>query len=211
MYVMEQIGQTGIVPVVVIQDAASAVPTALALLEGGIRTMEITFRTECAVDAIRAVSEQVPEMLVGAGTILTAEQALHAKDAGARFIVSPGYNEHVVAFCISEGIPVIPGCVTPTEIMSALSHGLTVLKFFPANIYGGLSAMKALAGVFRGIRFIPTGGIGANDIETYLSQPYIFAVGGSWLCTSADIAEGNFDRITKLAREASASVPRTDL
>ncbi|MDD4096625.1 MAG: bifunctional 4-hydroxy-2-oxoglutarate aldolase/2-dehydro-3-deoxy-phosphogluconate aldolase [Oscillospiraceae bacterium] len=211
MNVLEQIGHSGIVPVVVIQDVAQAVPTALALLDGGIRTMEITFRTPCAADAIRAVAREVPEMLVGAGTVLTVDQAVLAQEAGAQFIVSPGYDDHVVAYCITEGIPVIPGCVTPTEIMSALSRGLTILKFFPANIYGGLPAMRSLAGVFRDVRFVPTGGIGAEDIENYLTQPYIFAIGGSWLCTSADIVEGRFDRITELARQASESVSHTDL
>lgn len=203
MDIMEQIGQSGIVPVVVIQDAAQAVPTAQALLAGGITTMEITFRTDCAADAIRAVAEEVPEMLVGAGTILSVEQAVRAHEAGARFIVSPGYDDPLVAYCIAEGIPVIPGCVTPTEIMCALSRGLTILKFFPANLYGGLPAMKALAAVFRDVRFVPTGGVGPEDIETYLAQPYIFAVGGSWLCTSADIVEGRYDIITKLAAEAA--------
>jgi 2-dehydro-3-deoxyphosphogluconate aldolase/(4S)-4-hydroxy-2-oxoglutarate aldolase len=210
MDVLEQIGQSGIVPVVVIQDAAQAVPTAWALLDGGIRTMEITFRTPCAADAIRAVARDVPEMLVGAGTIISVEQAVLAQEAGAQFIVSPGYDDHLVAYCIAEGIPIIPGCVTPTEIMSALSRGLTILKFFPANLYGGLPAMKALAGVFRDVRFMPTGGVGADDVETYLTQPYIFAIGGSWLCTSADISEGRFDRITMLATSAAASVPHTD-
>lgn len=211
MDVMEQIGQSGIVPVVVIEDAASAVPTAWALLDGGIRTMEITFRTPCAADAIQAVAKGVPDMLVGAGTIISVEQAVIAREAGAQFIVSPGYDDHLVAYCIAEGIPVIPGCVTPTEIMAALSRGLTILKFFPANLFGGLPAMKTLAGVFRDVRFVPTGGISAEDIENYLTQPYIFAVGGSWLCTSADISEGRFDRITELAARAAASVPRTDL
>ena len=211
MDVMEQIGQSGIVPVVVIEDAASAVPTAWALLDGGIRTMEITFRTPCAADAIQAVAKGVPDMLVGAGTILSVEKAVIAREAGAQFIVSPGYDDPLVAYCIAEGIPVIPGCVTPTEIMAALSRGLTILKFFPANLFGGLPAMKTLAGVFRDVRFVPTGGISAEDIENYLTQPYIFAVGGSWLCTSADISEGRFDRITELAARAAASVPRTDL
>lgn len=209
MNISELLEGTGIIPVVVIENASRAVPTAKALLLGGIRTMEITFRTACAADAIRAVAESVPEMLVGAGTVLTVEQAVRAKEAGARFIVSPGYDDHVVAYCVSEGIPVIPGCVTPTEIMRALSRGLTIVKFFPANLYGGLPAIKGLASVFRNIRFVPTGGIGPDDIGTYLSQPYIFAVGGSWLCTSADIAEGNFERITEFARQASASVAHT--
>ena len=211
MNISELLEGAGVVPVVVIEDASKAVPTAQALLDGGIRTMEITFRTACAADAIRAVAEAVPEMLVGAGTILTVEQAVLAQEAGARFIVSPGYDDHVVAYCLSEGLPGLPGCVTPTEIMAALSRGLTIVKFFPANIYGGLPAMKALAGVFRGLRFVPTGGVGPEDIAMYLSQPYIFAVGGSWLCTSADIAEGRFDRITELARQASASIPYSDL
>lgn len=209
MNISELLEGAGIIPVVVVEDVSRAVPTAEALLAGGVRTMEITFRTACAADAIRAVARNVPDITVGAGTVLTIDQARIAIQAGARFIVSPGFDDHVVAYCVSEGIPVIPGCVTPTEIMRALSQGLTIVKFFPANIYGGLPAMKALAGVFRNIRFVPTGGIDPDDIGTYLSQPYIFAVGGSWLCTSADIAEGNFERITEFARLASASAAHT--
>ena len=145
MDVLARLARAGVVPVVVIDDAASAVPTANAMVAGGVDVMEITFRTAAAPEAIRAVAENCPDMLVGAGTILTLEQCKLAVEMGAKFIVSPGFSEEVVAWCVENNIPVAPGCVTPTEIMAALNHGLTMVKFFPANVYGGLNAMKNLS------------------------------------------------------------------
>lgn len=202
MDVLKRLAQSGVVPVVVLEDAKDAVPTAKAMLAGGIDVMEITFRTAAAVDSIKAVAQECPDMVVGAGTVINLEQCKLAVECGAKFIVSPGYDEETVAWCCDNGIPVTPGCVTPTEIMMALKHGLKVLKFFPANVYGGLSAIKSLAGPFGGVKFIPTGGVNAQNLAEFISSPYIHAVGGSWICPKADIAAGNFDKITALCKEA---------
>lgn len=206
MDVLTRIGNAGVVPVVVIENAKDAVPTAKALLAGGVDVMEITFRTPAAADAIRAVAEGCPEMLVGAGTVVTLDQAKYAVTLGARFIVSAGLDEEVVNWCVENSIPVTPGVATPTEITAAMKLGLRVLKFFPSNVYGGLSAMKALSAPFGSIKFMPTGGINAQNLGEYISAPFIHAVGGSWLCTRGDIAAGNFDRITELCREARKTV-----
>lgn len=202
MDVLKRLAQSGVVPVVVLEDAKDAVPTAKAMLAGGIDVMEITFRTAAAADSIKAVAQECPDMVVGAGTVINLEQCKLAVECGAKFIVSPGYDEETVAWCCDNGIPVTPGCVTPTEIMMALKHGLKVLKFFPANVYGGLSAIKSLAGPFGGVKFIPTGGVNAQNLAEFISYPYIHAVGGSWICPKADIAAGNFDKITALCKEA---------
>ena len=202
MDVLKRLAQSGVVPVVVLEDAKDAVPTAKAMLAGGIDVMEITFRTAAAADSIKAVAQECPDMVVGAGTVINLEQCKLAIECGAKFIVSPGYDEETVAWCCDNGIPVTPGCVTPTEIMMALKHGLKVLKFFPANVYGGLSAIKSLAGPFGGVKFIPTGGVNAQNLAEFISSPYIHAVGGSWICPKADIAAGNFDKITALCKEA---------
>lgn len=202
MDVLKRLARSGVVPVVVLEDAKDAVPTAKAMLAGGIDVMEITFRTADAADSIKAVAQECPDMVVGAGTVINLEQCKLAVECGAKFIVSPGYDEETVAWCCDNGIPVTPGCVTPTEIMMALKHGLKVLKFFPANVYGGLSAIKSLAGPFGGVKFIPTGGVNAQNLAEFISSPYIHAVGGSWICPKADIAAGNFDKITALCKEA---------
>ena len=202
MDVLKRLAQSGVVPVVVLEDAKDAVPTAKVMLAGGIDVMEITFRTAAAADSIKAVAQECPDMVVGAGTVINLEQCKLAVECGAKFIVSPGYDEETVAWCCDNGIPVTPGCVTPTEIMMALKHGLKVLKFFPANVYGGLSAIKSLAGPFGSVKFIPTGGVNAQNLAEFISSPYIHAVGGSWICPKADIAAGNFDKITALCKEA---------
>ena len=202
MNIMDRLAATGIVPVVVLENAADAVPTARAMLAGGVDVMEITFRTQAAADSIKAVSGQVPDMLVGAGTVITLAQCKRAVEMGARFIVSPGFDEEVVRWCVEKDIPVVPGCVTPTEIMSAMKLGLNVLKFFPAGIYGGLAAMKALSAPFGQVKFIPTGGVNEDNCGEYISAPFIHAVGGSWVCTKADISAHNFDRITSLCAAA---------
>ena len=209
MDTFERFSHAGIVPVVVIDHAGDALPTARALLDGGVDVMEITFRTDAAAGAIRAVSEGCPEMLVGAGTVITLAQCRQAVEAGARFIVAPGYDEEVVSWCVEKGVPILPGCVTPTEIMAAMKHGLTDLKFFPAGVYGGLSAMKALSGPFKGIKFVPTGGVGPQNAGEYGAAPFIHAVGGSWVCTQSDIASHNFERISQLCREARQALGRT--
>ena len=206
MDVLSRLAAAGVVPVVVLDNAADAVPTAKAMVAGGIDVMEITFRTAAAADSIRAVAAEVPEMLVGAGTVLNLEQCKLAVECGAKFIVSPGYDEETVAWCVENGVAVTPGCVTPTEIMAALKHGLKVLKFFPANVYGGLNAIKALAGPFVGLKFIPTGGVNQQNLGEFVSNPSIHAVGGSWVCPKADIAAHNFDKITQLCAEARRGV-----
>lgn len=198
----ERLGNNAVVPVVVLDDVKNAVPTARALLAGGIDVMEITLRTAAGLDAIRAVAAEVPEMLVGAGTVLTQEQARAVVDAGGKFIVCPGFDEVLVKWCVDNGITITPGCVTPTEIMAAMKLGLNVLKFFPANVYGGLPAMKALSGPFGGIKFIPTGGVNGQNIGEYSVAPYVHTVGGSWVCTQKDIAAGNFEKISALCKEA---------
>ena len=202
MTVLERLANSGVVPVVVLDDPKDAVPTANAMVAGGIDVMEITFRTAAAPDAIKAVAENCPDMLVGAGTVLNLEQCKKAVAMGAKFIVSPGFDAEVVDWCIANDIPVTPGCVTPTEITAAVNRGLKVIKFFPANVYGGLNAMKNLAAPFVGIKFMPTGGVNAQNLREYIDAPFIPAVGGSWVCPKADIAAGNFEKITKLCAEA---------
>lgn len=202
MTAMERIERCGVVPVVVLDRPEDAVPTAQAMLRGGIDVMEITFRTAAAPEAIRSVSESVPEMLVGAGTVVTLEQCKRAVDCGAKFIVSPGFDEEVVRWCVENDVAVCPGCVTPTEITAALRYGLSVVKFFPANAYGGLAGMKALSAPFGGVRFIPTGGVAAANLKEYASAPFVCAVGGSWVCPKKEIAAGNFDAVEALCLEA---------
>ncbi len=205
MDVLERLARAIVVPVVVLDRAEDAVPTANAMMAGGVDVMEITFRTACAADAIEAVSKNCPDMLVGAGTVLNVEQAKLAVSKGAKFIVAPGFDAETVAWCVENGIAVCPGCVTPTEIMAAMKLGLKVVKFFPANVYGGLSAMKNLSAPFVGIKFIPTGGVNAANIHDYVTAPYIHAVGGSWVCPKPDICAGNFEKITALCAEARAA------
>ena len=196
----------GVVPVVVLDDAKDTVPTAKALLAGGVNVMEITFRTAAAADSIKAVAESCPKMLVGAGTVVTLDQWKNALGYGAKFIVSPGFDPEVVSWCVERNVPITPGCVTLTEIMAAMKLGLNVVKFFPAGVYGGLKAMKALSAPFGSVRFIPTGGVDAKNLKEYLEAPFVHAVGGSWLCPKKEIATGNFDAITALCKEASQIV-----
>ena len=206
MNTADRMRRTGIVPVVVLDDAKDAVPTAKALLAGGVDVMEITFRTAAAADSIKAVSESCPDMLIGAGTVVTLDQCKQALECGAQFIVSPGLDPEVVSWCVERNVPITPGCVTPTEIIAAMKLGLNVVKFFPAGVYGGLKAMKALAAPFGRIKFIPTGGVEAKNLKEYLEAPFVHAVGGSWLCPKKEIAAGNFDAVTALCHEASRIV-----
>lgn len=177
----ELLANNRVVPVVVIRDIADTCPTLEALCDGGIPVAEITFRTACAAEAIRIGCEKFPDMMIGAGTVINAEQAKTAIAAGARFIVSPGLSAGVAEVCREAGVPYLPGCVTPTEIMAALELGLTTLKFFPANVYGGLAALKALSAPFPQVRFLPTGGVDLKNIKEYLSFDKIAAVGGSFM------------------------------
>ena len=202
MNALERLRNAGVVPVVVLDRAEDAVPAARAMLAGGVDVMEITFRTAAAAEAIRNVAAECPEMLVGAGTVLTVEQCEKAVALGAKFIVSPGFDAEIVDWCVERGVAVAPGCVTPTEIMAALKRGLSVVKFFPAGIYGGLKAMKALAAPFGQVKFIPTGGVNADNLAEYAAAPFVHAVGGSWLCPKADVAAGNFARIAELCAQS---------
>lgn len=202
MDVMHRLSNSIVVPVVVLDKVEDAIPTAKAMAAGGVDTMEITFRTACAPEAIKAVAEACPEVLVGAGTIVNVEQAKLAVEMGAKFIVSPGFSDEIVGWCVENGIAVAPGCVTPTEIMGALKHGLKMVKFFPANVYGGLNAMKNLSAPFVGLKFLPTGGVNTANIKEYIDAPFIHAVGGSWVCPKAEIAAGNWEKITSLCIEA---------
>ena len=202
MTVVERLANSIVVPVVVLDKVEDAIPTANAMAAGGVDTMEITFRTACAPEAIKAVAENCPNTLVGAGTIITLEQCKLAVEMGAKFIVAPGFNEEVVAWCVENNIPITPGCVTPTEIMGALKYGLKMVKFFPANVYGGLNAMKNLSAPFVGVKFLPTGGVNAGNLREYIDAPFIHAVGGSWVCPKDAIKEGNFEKITQLCAEA---------
>ena len=205
MTVLERLANSIVVPVVVLDKVEDAIPTAKALAAGGVDTMEITFRTACAPEAIKAVAENCPDVLVGAGTIINLQQCKLAVEMGAKFIVSPGYSEEVVSWCVENEIPVLPGCVTPTEIMLALNHGLNLIKFFPANVYGGLNAMKNLSAPFVGLKFLPTGGVNAANIKEYIDAPFIHAVGGSWVCPKDAVKAGDWDKITALCAEARAN------
>lgn len=170
-----------VIPVVVINDANDTVATLSKLREGGINCAEITFRTACAKEAIAIGVKEFADMNIGAGTVINEEQAKSAVEAGAKFIVSPGFSDEVARYCIANGVPYYPGCVTPTEIMHALSYGLNIVKFFPAGVYGGLKAMKALAAPFPQIKFIPTGGVDLANLKEYLDFDKVYAVGGSFM------------------------------
>lgn len=195
-----------LVPVVVLEDAKDALPLAKALIDGGLPVAEVTFRTAAAEDSIRAISEAYPEMLVGAGTVTNLEQAKTAVAAGAKFLVTPGFSDEVTRYAVENDIPIFPGTCTPTEVMRAMSYGLKVVKFFPASQYGGLNTIKALAGPFPAMRFMPTGGINAGNVKEYLANKHIIACGGSWMVKSDLIAAGKFDEIKRLTQEAVALV-----
>ena len=202
MTVMERLANSVVVPVVVLDKVEDAVPLAKAMAAGGVDTMEITFRTACAPVCIKAVAEACPDVLVGAGTIVNLDQCKLAIEMGAKFIVSPGFSDEIVGYCVANGVAVAPGCVTPTEIMGALKHGLKMVKFFPANVYGGLNALKNLAGPFQGLKFLPTGGVNNGNIKEFIDTPFIHAVGGSWVCPKADVLAGNWEKSTQLCIDA---------
>ena len=204
--VLMKIGQTGIVPVVVLNEVKDAVPLAQALINGGLPCAEVTFRTEAAQQSIAEISKKFPQMFVGAGTVLTTEQVDRAVDAGAKFIVSPGFNPKVVEYCIKKGYPITPGIMTPTELEMALGFGLDVVKFFPAENAGGLKMIKAMAAPYTKMKFMPTGGINPQNVREYLLSDKILACGGSWMVKGELINSGNFAEIEKLTKEASQIV-----
>lgn len=199
---IKKISDTGVVPVVVINNTKDALPLAKALRNGGINCAEITFRTDAAEEAIRIMSKEFPDMLIGAGTVLTPAQADAAMAAGATFIVSPGLNPTVVTYCNEKGYPIIPGVCTPSEIEKAIELGLSYLKFFPAEAAGGAKMIKALSGPYTKIKFMPTGGINTKNIAEYLSCKSVFVCGGSWMIPGDLLKEGNFAEIERLTAEA---------
>jgi len=205
MTVKEKIGNAFLIPVVVIDDADHTRDTAGALLEGGIRVMEITMRTDAALKAIESAAKNCPDLLTGAGTVLSLAQCRDAISCGASFIVSPGYDGEIVDYCLKNDVPVFPGCVTPTEIITAVKAGLDVVKFFPANVYGGLAGIKALSAPFPKIKFIPTGGVDGKNLKDFI-LPQVFAIGGSWICDRKAINDGNFTAITEACKEAVKTV-----
>lgn len=192
-----------IIPVVVLHDAARAAGLGEALVAGNVPIAEVTFRTDAAAASIRAMSAN-PDLLVGAGTVVTTEQVDRAADAGARFIVSPGFSAPVVERCQQIGLPVIPGAVTPSDIMAILATGLRLIKFFPASVYGGLKAIKALSAPFPQVRFVPTGGINADNMTEWLANPAVAAIGGSWMVPAEAVDAGDFDTVRGLCATAAA-------
>jgi 2-dehydro-3-deoxyphosphogluconate aldolase/(4S)-4-hydroxy-2-oxoglutarate aldolase len=199
--ILQQFEKMRIVPVVAIQNAEDSMQLADALIEGGLPCAEITFRTTAAIDAMRIMAKR-SDILVGAGTVLKVDQVKAAIDVGARFMVSPGFNPKVVGYCVENNITVTPGICTPSDIEAALEFGLKALKFFPAEAFGGLKTLKAMSGPYTTVKFVPTGGIGPNNLVEYLQFPKVLACGGTWIAKSDLISEGKFKSIINNAREA---------
>ncbi len=200
--IIEQISNIGIVPVIALDDVKDAKPLAKALCDGGLPCAEITFRTAAAEESIRIMASEFPEMLVGAGTVLTTDQVDRAVNAGAKFIVSPGLNPKIVAYCVEKNIPIVPGCANPSDVEQAIQLGLTTVKFFPAEQAGGLAMIKAMSAPYTNITFMPTGGINASNLNDYLDFNKIVACGGSWMVNKDYVTAGEFDKITSLTKEA---------
>ncbi len=206
MNIEESLAASRVVPIIQAEDPAVAVRTSRALASGGLLVAEIVLRTNNALECLRAVASEVPEMIAGAGTVLTAAQAAEAVEYGAQFIVSPGLDEGVVSMARSKGVPVYPGTYTPGEVQRALNLGLDTVKFFPASIAGGVPALKALTSVFRAMKFMPTGGVGPENLAEFLAVPSVVACGGSWLTPADAVAKGDFGTIKRLAEEAVSIV-----
>ncbi|MDP6046112.1 MAG: bifunctional 4-hydroxy-2-oxoglutarate aldolase/2-dehydro-3-deoxy-phosphogluconate aldolase [Phycisphaerae bacterium] len=201
----DKLGQLKLIPVVVIENAADAAPLGQALIDGGLPCAEVTFRTAAAPEAISAMSK-LDGLLLGAGTVLTVDQAKQAVDCGAKFIVTPGFNPKVVGYCVENDISITPGVCTPTQIEAALDFGLNVVKFFPAEAFGGLKTLKAISGPYPMMKFVPTGGINAANIGSYLAFEKVLACGGSWIVKKDLIAANDFAEITRLTQEAMAAI-----
>ncbi|MDD3251283.1 MAG: bifunctional 4-hydroxy-2-oxoglutarate aldolase/2-dehydro-3-deoxy-phosphogluconate aldolase [Lachnospiraceae bacterium] len=206
MEILKKIENYGVIPVVKIEKIEQALPLAKALCDGELETAEITFRTDCAAEAIAAIHKEYPDMLLGAGTVTNVEQVKTAVAAGADFIVSPCFVEEVVAYCVDNDICVMPGCATATEVQMAVAHGLKAVKFFPAEAAGGLAYINSLASVFKDVKFMPTGGIKPSNLREYLLNPNVLACGGTWVVPSNLLNAGEYDEIRKLARDAVFSV-----
>lgn len=202
--VLKKIEAAGVVPVIAIDSADKAVPLAKALIAGGIPCAEITFRTAAGPEAIRRIAQEVPEVLVGAGTVLTSRQADEAVAAGARFVVSPGFNPRVVDHCLANGVHIVPGCATPSDMEQAVERGLAAVKFFPAEPAGGIAYLRAVAAPYPMLRFMPTGGIAPDNLAQYLAFPKVFACGGSWMVQRELVAQGCYERISELCKQAVA-------
>ncbi len=203
MRMEEILFQVGVVPVIKMDTAEHAVPLAQALARGGLPAAEITFRSKAAADSIRAIAQQVPELFVCAGTVLTPQLAQEAVDAGARAIISPGLNVETVRWCVQKEIPVIPGCATPSEVETAMREGLSMVKLFPAEVVGGVGMLKAMAGPYADMKFMPTGGVKPNNLADYLTQKNVVACGGTWIVPYELLEAERFDEIEALAREAA--------
>lgn len=201
-----QIHQLGIVPVVVLNDLKDALPLAKALCHGGLPCAEVTFRTDAAAKSIRLMTEAYPDMLVGAGTVLTTDQVDQAVEAGAKFLVSPGLTPRLVKYCVERNVPILPGCATPSDMEQALENGLKAVKFFPAQAAGGLAYIKAVAAPYTELQFMPTGGITPENVRDYLAYERILACGGSWMVKNSLIESGQFDQIEQLVKEAIQTV-----
>ena len=200
----ERFAELKVVPVVVLNDVKDAAPLAKALVEGGLPCAEVTFRTDAAAESIRIMTEAYPDMLVGAGTVLTTEQVDRAVEAGAKFIVSPGFDPEIVDYCIEKNIPVFPGCISPSEVAQAVKRGLKIVKFFPAEQAGGLAMIKAMAAPYNMLKFMPTGGINTKNLKEYLACDKILCCGGSWMVKGDMVEAGEFEKIKKLTEEARA-------
>ena len=200
----ERFAELKVVPVVVLNNVKDAAPLAKALVEGGLPCAEVTFRTEAAAESLRIMAEAYPDMLVGAGTVLTTEQVDKAVEAGAKFIVSPGFDPEIVDYCIEKNIPVFPGCISPSEVAQAVKRGLKVVKFFPAEQAGGLTMIKAMAAPYNMLKFMPTGGINTKNLKEYLACDKILCCGGRWMVKGDMLEAGEFDKIQKLTEEAKA-------
>lgn len=206
MAISDKFKEYGVVPVVVLNDAKDALPLAKALVDGGLPCAEVTFRTEAAEESIRLMSEAYPDMLIGAGTVLTIEQADRALAAGAKFIVAPGFDPEIVDYCISKDVPVFPGCITPSEVAQAVKRGLKVIKFFPAEQAGGVARIKAMAAAYTTVKFMPTGGVNIKNLDEYLGCDKILCCGGSWMVKGDMIKAGEFDKICEMTKAAVAKV-----
>lgn len=202
--ITETLQSTPVAPLVQADDPETAVRISRALAKGGLTVAEVVFRTDAALECLAAVAANVPEMTAGAGTVLNSAQAEQAIAAGARFVVSPGLDADTVRLCQSKSIPIYPGTMTPSEVMAAVNLGLREVKFFPGSLAGGIPMLKALGSVFRGVRFMPTGGVSVANLADFLALPCVLACGGSWLTPAQAITAGNYDEITKLAAEAVA-------
>lgn len=202
--VYKRFSEIRIIPVVVINDTKDALPLGKALMEGGLPAAEVTFRTEAAEESIRIMAENYPDMLVGAGTVITKDQVDRAVNAGAKFIVSPGFDPEIVQYCIDKDIPVCPGIQTPSELIQAVKMGLDHVKFFPAENAGGLDMINAVGAAFPGVKFMPTGGINTKNVVDYLKSDRIFCCGGSWMVKGDMIKNGDFGKIKTLVSEAAA-------